>query len=70
MRNPITQSNEWYDNLPEPKRILFFLIVIWGSLVVVQYLSIVEGFIWGFQYGVQFLLYGELVIFSHKKINK
>lgn len=46
MRNPITQSNEWYDNLPELKRDLFFLVFIFGSLLVAEYLMHVEGFIW------------------------
>ena len=46
MRNTITQSNEWYDNLPELKRDLFFLVFIFGSLLIAQFLMYVEDFIW------------------------
>ena len=42
------QSNEWYDNLTEPKRDLFFLIVVLGSLLGVQYLTYVHDVIWAF----------------------
>lgn len=48
MKNWIVKSNEWYDNLPEIKRDLFFLIVIMGSLLIAQYFMIVEDFIWAF----------------------
>ena len=37
MKNWILKSNRWYDNLPEPKRTLFFLIVILGSLALFQF---------------------------------
>ena len=46
MRNPIKQSNEWYDKLPELKRDMFFFVFIFGSLLVAQYLMYVEGYIW------------------------
>lgn len=46
MKNPITQSNKWYDNLPSLKRELFFLIFVFGSLLVAEFLMYVEGFIW------------------------
>jgi len=35
----IVKSNSWYDNLPELKRDLFFLVVIFGSLIVAQLLG-------------------------------
>lgn len=46
MKNPITQSNEWYDKLPEIKRDLFFLIFIFGSLIVAQFLMYVKECVW------------------------
>jgi hypothetical protein len=48
MRNPIKQSNQWYDNLPELKRGLFFLVFIFGSLIVTQFLQYVKGYTWAF----------------------
>ena len=39
MKNPIVQSNEWYDNLSEPKRTLFFLVFVMGTLILTQYLT-------------------------------
>jgi len=36
MKQLIIKSNEWYDNLPEPKRTLFFFITIVGSLLVME----------------------------------
>jgi hypothetical protein len=46
MINPIRKSNEWYDNLPKLKRDLFFLIFIFGSLLVAQVLTYVEDKLW------------------------
>jgi hypothetical protein len=46
MRNPIKQSNQWYDNLPKLKRELFFLVFIFGSLIVAQFLQYVKGYPW------------------------
>jgi hypothetical protein len=46
MINPITQSNKWYDNLPDLKRDLFFLVFIFGSLIVAQFLMYVKDCIW------------------------
>lgn len=48
MINLIIQSNKWYDNLSEIKRLLFFLVIIMGSLIYSQYLSYVENTIWAF----------------------
>lgn len=48
MKNFILKTNKWYDNLPEPKRSLFFLIVIMGSLIAVQYLTYAKNYIWAF----------------------
>jgi len=42
----IIKSNEWYDDLPENKRFLFFLIVIGGSLLLCQYLLYSKQCIW------------------------
>lgn len=71
MRKLIIQSNEWYDNLPEPKRSLFFLIVIFGSLVVAEYFSIIKGFIWAFPiWAVIFSLWRLTYIFSQIKNDK
>ena len=41
MKNPIVRSNEWYDNLPEPKRGIFFLLAIFGTFVITQILAYV-----------------------------
>ncbi len=48
MINLIIKSNKWYDNLSEIKRLLFFIIVIMGSLIFVQYLSYVKDIMWAF----------------------
>lgn len=32
MRELITKSNEWYDNLPELNRFLFFVVVLIGVI--------------------------------------
>ena len=48
MRNPIKQSNEWYDNLPSLKRDLFFLVFVLGSLIVSQFLTYAKDCIWAF----------------------
>ena len=44
----IVKTNKWYDNLPEIKRLLFFLVVIMGSLIVTQYFMYALNFIWAF----------------------
>lgn len=38
MKKLIIKTNRWYDNLPEPKRILFFLIFIMGTLIIAEYI--------------------------------
>lgn len=44
----IVKSNNWYDNLPEMERTIFFLVVILAPLLVVLYLSATnEKVIWG-----------------------
>ena len=50
MKKLIIKSNKWYDNLPEPKRTLFFLIVILGSLIVSECISVYvsNNIFWGF----------------------
>lgn len=48
IKNFIIKSNTWYDNLPEPKRSLFFFIVILGSLIFTQYLFYVKNMYWTF----------------------
>ena len=48
MRKLIIKSNEWYEDLSELKRDLFFLIVIFGSLLVVQVLMYTQDNPWGF----------------------
>lgn len=40
MKNIIIKSNSWFDNLPDNKRTLFFLIAICGSLLISQIISI------------------------------
>ncbi len=47
MKNIIIRSNEWYDNLPEMSRLLFFLLVIVGSdLALIIFFGTVGFFIW------------------------
>jgi hypothetical protein len=46
MINPIIKSNEWYDNLPKLKRELFFLVFIFGSLIIAQFLTYVKDNLW------------------------
>jgi hypothetical protein len=48
MKKLIIKSNEWYDNLPEPKRTFFFLIVIMSTMLFAQYLTVCGKFIWAF----------------------
>lgn len=48
MRNPIKQSNEWYDNLPKLKRDLFFLVCVFGSLIFAEFLTYAKDCIWAF----------------------
>ena len=43
MRRLIVRSNEWYDNLKEPNRVLFFLVFVMGTLIVAQYFMVVEN---------------------------
>ena len=44
MKKLIIKTNEWYENLSEIKRMLFFLIVIMGSLIVSQYFMYAQNF--------------------------
>jgi len=44
MKNFIIKSNEWYDNLPEPKRTYFFLIVVF--LVFIAQICLINNFLW------------------------
>lgn len=44
----IIKTNEWYENLSEIKNVLFFLVVIMGSLILTQYFMYVQNFIWAF----------------------
>jgi hypothetical protein len=46
MRKLIIQSNEWYDNLIPTKRLLFFVVVIMGTLMIAEYLMYIYDFIW------------------------
>lgn len=39
IKKAIFNSNRWYDNLPEPKRLLFFLVFIMGTFILTQYFS-------------------------------
>ena len=48
MKKIIVKSNKWYDNLSEPKRTLFFLIAIMGSMIFAQYLMYEKNFMWAF----------------------
>lgn len=48
MRKVIIRINKWYDSLPDPKRSLFFLIFVVGSLILTQYLTYAQGSIWAF----------------------
>lgn len=43
MKRLIVRSNEWYDNLKEPKRTVFFLIFVMGTLIIAQYFMVIES---------------------------
>jgi len=57
MKNIIIKSNEWYDDLSEMKRLSFFLIVIMGSLVIVQYLMSGKNSVWSFPIWASFIAF-------------
>lgn len=46
MKKLLIQSNEWYDSLPPTKRLIFFVIVIIGTLMTAEYLMYIYDFIW------------------------
>ena len=48
MKNWIVKSNKWYDNMPEPRRTIFFILVIMGSLIVTQYVTYALKFYFAF----------------------
>lgn len=48
MKRLIIKTNQWYDNLPDGKRTGFFLFFVLGSLIVAQYFTYVENFVWAF----------------------
>lgn len=48
MKKIIVRSNEWYDNLKEPNRVLFFLVFVMGGLIVSQYFMYVKQNPWVF----------------------
>ena len=48
MKGIIVRSNQWYDNLKEPNRALFFLVFVMGGLIVAQYFRYVENNPWVF----------------------
>ncbi len=76
MKSVIIKTNEWYDNLPEGKRFLFFLVVIMGTSIVTQYLMICQKFFWAFPIWVIVFCFWRIVyVFfdwrdKYKKIKK
>ena len=48
MRKVIVRTNKWYDSLQEPKRSLFFVIFVVGSLILAQYLTYAQDSILAF----------------------
>ncbi len=48
MKKIIVKTNEWFDDLPEIKRLLFFIFVLAGSLLVALYFVYAKNFIWAF----------------------
>jgi len=48
MRKFIVKTNEWYDNLKEPKRSIMFLVFIMSTLLIAQYFMVVCGNPWIF----------------------
>lgn len=48
MKNFIIKSNEWYDDLPEPKRFLLFLIIVCGGVCISNYLLYATNNPWPF----------------------
>lgn len=69
MKNPIKECNEWYDDLPDLKRDGFFFIFVFGSLLVSQYLTYVEGYIWGLPIWIVFwtLLRIPYILIKYRK---
>jgi hypothetical protein len=69
MKKLITKPNEWYDNLSDNKRDLFFLVFVFGSLILTQYLTYVENFIWSFPIWVCFWSILRIPYFLIRYIN-
>lgn len=46
MRNFITKTNEWYDNLPTTKREIFFVTVVMGTLLISEIALWVYNILW------------------------
>lgn len=69
MKKLITKPNEWYDNLSENKKHLFFLVFVFGSLILAQYLTYVENFIWSLPIWVCFWSILRIPYFLIQHIN-
>ena len=69
MKKLITKPNEWYDNLSDNKRDLFFLVFVFGSLILTQYLTYVENFIGSFPIWVCFWSILRIPYFLIRYIN-
>ena len=67
MKNFIIKSNEWYDNLSEVPRFLFFLLVAVGGLALTEYFMYVHKFIWAFPIWAGTLLFWRMSYVIMKK---
>jgi hypothetical protein len=66
MKNWIVKSNEWYDNLPELKRFLFFFFGIMGSYTLVM-LVLFPNCVWAFPIWAFFVVSWRLNYIIMKK---
>lgn len=48
MKKLIIKSNEWYDNLPEPKRTIFFFAAIMAPFLITNVITTTTKHWWAF----------------------
>ena len=63
MKKLIIKSNKWYDNLPDGKRLGFFLVFILGSLIATQYFMYVKNVVWAFPVWAGVICFWRLTYF-------
>ena len=70
MKNWIIKSNEWFDNLPEPKRSFIFLLGCGITLLGVMIGLIIYNFMWGLPIWVVLFLGWRIPYFIIKEKDK